>query len=412
MRVVIETSALAEGDWYLEHNAAQALLVLSRRGEIELLLPEVVYRELGKKHADAVSREIKKLDSPTRAKKLNALQPPDRRSADPHDAPAEMAPSYSYSAALWRAVTGAGGRLLGLPETSLEVLLDRSLACRAPFDAHGRAGFRDALIWETIMELATRSEPVVFITKDSDFLDPATSARLHPDLIEDLMAAGLPGDRIRPVESLKEAVEQVVRPARELLDSMRTRLSSDAPWRDRLVARLEELAAEDADAVGFDVDVGLGMGVEPYVDEIDVEQLDYLDHFGKVAIADVLPLGGDGFGVEIWLSATAFYEVSVVLSEHVWDASSEVLREVDYGFGPNERSATVGGSAQVLLVFEATYDPGSDELANLSLRRMSDDRGEPSPQQLHRPRRRIPGAQRRQRPRDVGWAKLDHARRP
>lgn len=225
---------------------------------------------------------------------------------------------------------------------------------------------------------ATRSEPVVFITKDSDFLDPATRARLHPDLIEDLVAAGLPGDRIRPVESLKEAVEQVVRPARELLDSLRARLSSDAAWRERLVARLEELAAEDADAVGFEVDVGLDMSVERYVEEIDIAELDYLDHFGKVAIADILPLGLDGFGVEVWLSATAFYEVSVILSDRVWDAPSEVRAAIDDGFGLSEQSASVGGIAQVLLIFEATYDPESGELANISLRRMSDDQGEPT----------------------------------
>ena len=406
MRVVIETSAIAEGDWYLEHNAAQALLGLSDRGEIGLLLPEVVYRELGKKHAEAVSRELAKRDSPTRAKKLNALQPTDRRSADPQDAPAETAPSYCYSAALWRTVTSAGGQLLDLPETSPEVLLDRSLACRAPFDSRGRAGFRDALIWETIMELATRCEPVVFITKDPDFLDPATRGQLHPDLIEDLVAAGLPGDRIRPVESLKEAVEQVVQPARELLDSLRARLNSDAAWRERLVARLEELAAEDADAVGFEVDVGLDMGVERYVEEIDGEELDYLDYFGKMAIADVLPLGADGFEVEIWLSATAFYDVSVILSDRVWDAPSKVRAAIADGYGLSERSATIGGIAQVLLVFEATYDPESDEFADISLRRMSDDQGEPGPQQLRRPHRRMRGPQRRKRPRDVGWAEL------
>lgn len=412
MRVVIDTSAIAEGDWYLEHNAAQALLGLSDRGEIELLLPEVVYRELGKKHAEAVSRELAKRDSPTRAKKLNALQPTDRRSAHPQDAPAEMAPSHSYGAALWRTVTSAGGRLLDLPETSPEVLLDRSLACRAPFDQRGRTGFRDALIWETIMELATRSEPVVFITKDSDFLDPVTRARLHPDLIEDLAAAGLPRDRIRPVESLKEAVEQVVRPARELRDSLRVRLSSDAAWSERLVARLKELATEDADAVGFEVDVVLDMGVERCVEEIDGDELDYLDHFSKVAIADALSLGADGFGVEIWLSATAFYDVSVILSNRVWDAPSDVRAAIDDGYGLSERSATVGGSAQVLLIFEATYDPESDELTNISLRRMSDDQGEPSPQQLRRPHRRVRGSQRRKRPRNVGWAELDHTGRP
>ena len=46
MRIVIDSSVIVEGDWNLEHNAAQALLAACERGAIELYVPRVVLNEI------------------------------------------------------------------------------------------------------------------------------------------------------------------------------------------------------------------------------------------------------------------------------------------------------------------------------------------------------------------------------
>ena len=88
---------------------------------------------------------------------------------------------------------GAGLELLPYPDTGHREVAARALARRRPFDTLGHDGYRDALVWETVLALA-RTLPrgrIAFVSRNSkDFAD--AGGALHPHLRED--AARQAGD--------------------------------------------------------------------------------------------------------------------------------------------------------------------------------------------------------------------------
>jgi hypothetical protein len=117
----------------------------------------------------------------------------------------------------------AGVEILPYPTTPHRSIADRDLARRKPFSETGK-GYRDALIWESVLELATANvDDVVFITSNSgDFSD---SDELHPDLVKDLvdrelekrvsLAVGLSNALEKHLKHLLPATDQQLRAALE-----------------------------------------------------------------------------------------------------------------------------------------------------------------------------------------------------
>jgi PIN domain len=145
---------------------------------------------------------------------VEAMKLPTARSEQRSDE-FDLEPEIAYRADLWRTLTNSGVRLLDLPDVAHRDLVERALARRAPFDDRGQAGYRDALIWHNLLEIAASGQMVIFVTNDGDFLDRNDRTQLHPDLVQDVRVAGLDPTRIRPVGSLKEAVNEVIEPGAE-----------------------------------------------------------------------------------------------------------------------------------------------------------------------------------------------------
>lgn len=103
----------------------------------------------------------------------------------------------------------AGIEVIPYPTTTHQSLADRDLARRKPFKPSGE-GYRDALIWESVLDLAARStDDIVFITSNgSDF---AEGEHVHPDLTADLLTRKLE-NRVHLSLGLKSALEQHLNP--------------------------------------------------------------------------------------------------------------------------------------------------------------------------------------------------------
>jgi hypothetical protein len=321
-----------------------------------------------------------------------------------HGSPASNAgnsvdrPERTYPTVVWQKLLASGARFVDLPDVPHQTIVDRALARRRPFDSQGQKGYRDTLIWHNVLEIAVLGEPVTFITNDGDFVDD--TGRLHDDLLDDLDLAGVGQHRVRTVRSIREAVEQVVRPVRELLDSLRKRLEVDDEWRRELSERLQILAEREADLVEGPSHLNIGDGIEQYITGID--------DFERIAIADAVPLETGHFGIEIWLSATAHFQLDLTVSDEIAHAPAGTRSRLDYSL--SEDAPRVDASADVVLGFELDYDANADELGYPELRVMADDDGaEPI-----RPRRsggasRARAPEKRRRPRDVAWSCLPAA---
>ena len=76
-----------------------------------------------------------------------------------------------------------------VPQTAI---VSRVLARKRPFHKSDK-GYRDALIWESILKICKQSDPTFFVTDNhKDFCNESNKEQLHADLIADLKIKGIP----------------------------------------------------------------------------------------------------------------------------------------------------------------------------------------------------------------------------
>ncbi len=111
----------------------------------------------------------------------------------------------NYENELRQRLNQLNGRILDLPEVKHKVLMQQDLGDRKPFS--GGRGYRDALIWHTVVELAKRQQvPIIFVSANTkDFT--GGKARLHPDLIASLEQCGLGPNAVTCERSLGSVYE-------------------------------------------------------------------------------------------------------------------------------------------------------------------------------------------------------------
>ena len=122
---------IAEGDWNLEHNAAQALLAACDRGAIELFVPRVVIDEVVNRYAKRESKKIKALnDARTELRKMRGP-----RGSGELEGEAESQPGYLMH--LRKVIREAGGEIPDFPEVTHEELVRRALRGAVPSTTQG-----------------------------------------------------------------------------------------------------------------------------------------------------------------------------------------------------------------------------------------------------------------------------------
>lgn len=101
-------------------------------------------------------------------------------------------------------------RILEYPDISHEELVRRAAARIRPFNESG-AGYRDALIWEVVLNLAESVDSqVALISSDNDFRN--RSGELHSDLVNELASRGLPRDKVILASSVTRFSEVYIDP--------------------------------------------------------------------------------------------------------------------------------------------------------------------------------------------------------
>lgn len=116
-----------------------------------------------------------------------------------------------YDESLRKKLQVAGVTIASIPNVSHQTILKRDLERRKPFKK-GK-GYRDALIWETILNVARETDDrVKFITKNSgDFANDEKNL-LHDDLSQDLIALGLDSSKVTLSPSLVEFLKNTLIP--------------------------------------------------------------------------------------------------------------------------------------------------------------------------------------------------------
>jgi predicted nucleic acid-binding protein len=244
VRVIIDSNQIIQKDWFLSGAAFRELLRSSERSHIELIIPEIVFDEVVNKYREVLlstQRDLKKV-----IRESNNLGIP-LEFDSLNDAHIDQL-STDYESRLRRILDLYRVKIAPYPDVSHEIVARRALDRRKPFDIHGHKGYRDTLLWVSVLTAAAGSK-VIFISGNS--VDFAKSKQmpeeLADDLLQDLAIAGHGVDQVILCPSVSDLVKSWTEHAIQLERSLQERLGADEEFRGELEALLAAAILERSD---------------------------------------------------------------------------------------------------------------------------------------------------------------------
>jgi hypothetical protein len=196
-RLVLDANILIQSP-RLDSASWRALRRAGEHGEVELYVPEICVVEAIAWWERAwidKSAELEKVVSGLR--RLGAR-------IDPRQSPEALTPESQED--YLRSRLEQAGTVLPWPDVAHEQLVRRAVNRRRPFNEQG-SGYRDALIWEQVCQLATIG-PVIFVTANSR--DFGVAPDLHAELLADLAKRKIPEDQVALRSALDRLISEVI----------------------------------------------------------------------------------------------------------------------------------------------------------------------------------------------------------
>ena len=234
MQVILDTSVLlANLRGTRASNDLKLVLADARAKRFTLVVPGLVLEETINKRRDAAEegeRHLRKAQS-----ELSTL-------GAKLDLPAVDVSSAvkDFRKATMRLLTGNRVEIRDLPKIGHDDLVQRALARRKPFNAKG-AGYRDALIWETVLAAASSSsEPVILVSNNwRDFGSDKDGKQFAQDLVHDLEKQGAV-ERVRLVPTLAAFRAEFVSAETVAATELEDALNSSTGLREVFLSRIED----------------------------------------------------------------------------------------------------------------------------------------------------------------------------
>ena len=207
MIVVLDTNAIFS-DWELRKPNFQ---LLSKYGDLsqqlDIIIPNIIFQEsiaLYKKNIHGHFRSAAKTIALLRGLLPSSYSLP----VFQVDQDSNFAAS-EYGKRLEKRIREVG-QILRHDDIPAQVLLDRCLSRKAPFKKEGQE-FRDALIWEVILQkIATNDDTTFLVTRNHR--DFAKDNELHPDLVNDLEDRGLSPSSVQLIDTVDTLVDRHIKP--------------------------------------------------------------------------------------------------------------------------------------------------------------------------------------------------------
>jgi PIN domain len=114
------------------------------------------------------------------------------------------------------------------PNISHESLVRRALERRKPFSSKGQNGYRDSVLWETILQWKKlhRGEVLLVSKNTFDFADPGNAHRLHPHLIDDLRSLSHSKASIQFFAGFEDLLARALYPRERLFPELETQVKN------------------------------------------------------------------------------------------------------------------------------------------------------------------------------------------
>lgn len=167
----------------------------------------------------------------------------------------------------------------GYPDVDHKIIVARALSRKKPFKPDGREGYRDYLVWRTVLEIVKRyAEPIHFVSENpKDFADEKDKRKLHPDLLEEMQQLQIDSTKLIYWSSLKDFIDEVVKPELQKTEDeekLKQSLLENVQLSDAVSGYLDE-RLKGFDVRGYDIFVpGDGPHIDTFEDQGDTEITD------------------------------------------------------------------------------------------------------------------------------------------
>lgn len=359
VKVILDANAFYD-DPNLTEPQARLLTDYVGKGSGLLVVPAVVFDEV----VNTFSERLRKLitEAVGSVKKLERLT--ERAHIAPEPALNIDAEEKAYERRLRSKLLQLNATVLPYPKISHEQLALRDRKRRKPFSKGGR-GYRDALIWQSILEhLAGSKGAYLLVTANyKDFCERDDDHRqLHDHLQRDLAEAAFTGSLIvRP--KIQDVVEEFVKPALDRFDEIddikdKLQRSAYAPL------NLRELLVSELDAILE----GINRCLELEFRGIDIDEpfgVSGLYDPGEIQVVDVIELEGGDLYVELNVEYEADIYAYVFKSDAYGLNDDSPVQVSDWNW--NESYAEVSGTPTLEVSIQLTFDPKNPDEVNLEV---------------------------------------------
>lgn len=351
--VVIDSNIIC-ADFQMTGSSFRVFFDGLKRNEIELYVPEIVIDEVKSKYTE----ELQKCKSKTEQIALDIKRLTGKPISFSTISDFIQKAIDEYSRMLERQFTNVGAFIIDYPKVSHKTLVQRALSRRKPFTKAGD-GYRDALIWETVVEIARIGrDPLVFITKNhKDFGDD--NSRLHPDLIGDLQERGLRPESVVLYESLEKFVDDKIKPTLEILKDVHSQI---ADGKYPLLDLREELSDRLSDAL-------YGTEVKPaeigFPPEFENPTIDLVYEPSDIKVGSVRRLSSDELLIETELNVECEFDFFIFKPDFY--VMSEERRPYVSNYDWNEHVVAASKTTEVHVVLQLTFDTNSRKVTSIEI---------------------------------------------
>ena len=353
MKIILDSNPIF-GDFLLNSALFATLEKYISLTDDEVALPEVVLEEIVRQFGEKYT-EVHR--SYSRLKRISSVI-----GVELSDPPSGSEAIELYRSKLLERLRDMNIRLLPVPDVDVKKVLKRDLSNRKPFNGAGK-GFRDTLIWLTILEeCKNHEEKVVLISSDGDFKlnakESSEPPQLHDDLTDDLVSLGFSDDRVIMRKTILDFNEDFANPTIEHVYQFGDQLEGTFAESLRPVEILEVFGEAAARSIQEDLPFILPIG-HGYADEVR-----FIDWLHEAQLMQALDLG-DGI-VQAFIRTRIVFDTDIYGSQDVLHRLIEFTKGrgiilQNYSWDENQRNMYIHLRVSLLAEFVVNWDTEAHE---------------------------------------------------
>jgi len=298
--VVLDANIIRE-NWLLNGPSMSVLGKFIDSNRCKLFIPDVVRLEVNKLFREEAKNCIRNVGE---LKKLNIIADADIQ------VPELMQLCEAYQQRMNERLEGLRAEVIQYNHITHQQILTRADQGRKPFRASDK-GYKDTLIWEGVLSIATQASRTCFITQNYRDFRESKEGPLHPDLLRDVRDQGLPEDSIVICNSIKQFVDLYLssylnKLAGEVLDSLKT----GQYGKFNIVYWFMENRDSIIEAV--DKDAGTILSHEHYFEDINVS---YIEDPERIEVGEAFDIENEQVYFDITLFADTTFDFYIYKSD-------------------------------------------------------------------------------------------------